>query len=148
MDGQTVFQIDKARPMEILLQIVIWIVEVFGETVLQVLVELIAELFGQVIQRRRTNPEPTSPWVAALGYVVFGAVAGFITLWLVPDLFLKNHAARMANVIFTPIVSGLFMAWVGHWRRRHQGDLIRLDTFGYAYLFALPMALVRFTWGE
>jgi hypothetical protein len=29
-----------------------------------------------------------------------------------------------------------------------EGQLIRLDRFAYGFLFALAMALVRYTWGR
>jgi len=49
-------------------------------------------------------------------------------------------------VIVTPIVAGAAMAVIGSLRRRRGLRLVRLDRFGYAYVFALVMALVRFHW--
>ena len=134
--------------MELIIHILAWIFEIFGELGLQLLTEIVAEVFGHANRRRRPRAEPVAPWLAVVGCVVFGAIAGGISLWLVPELFLKNHWARIANVIVTPLISGVVMAWIGSWRRHHQGDLIRLDTFGYAFCFSLSMALVRFFGGQ
>jgi hypothetical protein len=38
------------------------------------------------------------------------------------------------------------MMQVGKLRERHSQILVGLDRFGYAFTFALAMALVRFVW--
>ena len=84
---------------------------------------------------------------ATIGYVLFGAVAGGLSLWAFPTLFINSHAGRIANVVVTPLISGGCMAAIGAWRRRRDQELIFLDRFAYGYLFALVMALVRLRFG-
>ena len=40
------------------------------------------------------------------------------------------------------------MAQIGRWRDRRGDDRLPLDRFGYAFLFALAMALTRYIWAN
>jgi hypothetical protein len=124
--------------MEDLLEAVL---EIFAEYFFQVVFEILAESgvrsIGEVFQRR------PKPWVAALGYIFLGLIAGWISVWLVPAL-LTSHVLRIANVLLTPILCGLTMSLIGAWRDLRGQERIRLDRFAYGYVFALSVALVRF----
>ena len=85
-----------------------------------------------------------SPWVAALGGIVYGGVIGGISLWIFPVAYLSAPWARILNLAVTPLAAGLAMSLMGAWRRRRGEDLVRLDRFSYGVLFALSTALVRY----
>ena len=55
---------------------------------------------------------------------------------------------RILTLLLVPGLAGLAMNALGAWRLRRDQALIRLDRFGYAYLFALGMSLVRFFWAH
>jgi len=114
---------------------------------LQLCGEFLAELLGRSVREPFRRPQPINPLLAALGYALFGAVAGALSLWLFPALFVASSALRLVNLVVTPLLAGAAMALLGAWRRRHEQATIRLDTFLYGYVFALAMALVRFVWG-
>ncbi len=133
---------------EIIIQIVWWIIQFIGEVLLQAFFEFVAELIGRSVKEPFRRPEPIHPGLAAVGYVVFGATAGGLSLWLLPTLFISAEWLRIANLILTPLVAGLLMERLGAWRKGRDQETIRLDTFAYGFLFALAMALVRFTWGQ
>jgi hypothetical protein len=123
------------------------LLEFFGELLLQVIVELLAE-FGFHIIREPFRKQP-SAWLAALGYALFGAVAGGISLLVAPTLFISAHGARVANVVLTPLIAGATMAVVGKWRRgQEEVPEAWLARFIYGYIFALAMALIRFSFGQ
>lgn len=123
------------------------IVELFGELLLQLCGEYLAELFGRSVRAPFRRPQPPNPLLAALGYALFGAAAGALSLWLFPLLFVSSPTLRLVNLVLTPLLAGAVMALLGAWRRRHEQATIRLDSFLYGYVFALTMALVRFVWG-
>jgi hypothetical protein len=52
------------------------------------------------------------------------------------------------NLFLTPAAVGALMVLLGRARARKGQDLVRLDRFGYAFLFAFVMALVRFMWAR
>ena len=119
--------------------------EIFGELLLQIVFELLAEFGWRVASAPfRKSPHPLA---AGVGYAVFGALAGAISLWMFPRLFIGSHTGRIANVIVTPILSGAAMAALGAWRRRNDRDTVLLDRFAYAFIFAMAMALVRLRFG-
>ncbi len=133
---------------EIIIQIVWWILQFFGELLLQAFGELIAELIGRSVKEPFRRPKPIHPWLAAIGYGIFGAITGAISLWVLPALFISAEWLRIVNLIATPLVAGLMMERLGAWREMKDQETIRLDTFAYGFIFALSMALVRFTWGH
>lgn len=116
--------------------------EFIGEFVLQILFELLAAFglraLGAPFQR------DVSPWLAAPGYALFGAIGGGLSLLVVPALFIASPLLRLVNLVVAPMVAGGAMALLGAWRARHGRRTIRLDRFLYGVLFALAMALVRF----
>lgn len=135
--------------MEILAELVFWLLGLLGELLLQVVFEVLAEFglrsLGEPFRRTR---DATSPWLATLGYTIYGAIAGGLSLLVFPLAVLQNPVARIANLAITPLLSGLAMSLMGAWRRRRGDDLIRLDRFSYGVMFALAMALVRYFFAD
>lgn len=109
------------------------------------LAEALAE-FG-LHSMREPFRTPPKPWLAAIGYAILGTIAGAISLLILPTLFVHSHGLQLMNVVVTPIAAGLAMMAIGAWRRRRDQELIRIDQFAYGYLFALAMALVRYSFG-
>lgn len=114
--------------------------------VLELLLQLVFEVLAELGLRSLSEPfrKPPNPWVAALGYAIFGATAGGISLYVVSDSLIHGETWRWLNLIATPVLAGLAMAALGAWRGRRGQRAIRIDRFSYGYLFALCMALVRF----
>ena len=129
---------------EIIILILRGILQLLGELLLQ----LIVELFGRSLVEPFRRPKPIHPWLAAIGYIIFGAFAGAMSLWLVPALFISAQWLRLVNLFLTPFIAGVLMASLGSWRERNSKQTIRLDSFTYGFLFAFAMAFVRFTWGH
>ena len=118
------------------------LIEFLGEFVLQVLGEALLEIgLHSLAEPFRKEP---NPWLAAVGYTVFGAALGGISLLLSPDYLMANKSLRIANAALSPIAAGLSMAAVGKWRARRGQAVLRIDKFAYGYLFALSLGLVRF----
>jgi multisubunit Na+/H+ antiporter MnhG subunit len=129
--------------MEIIFEILFSFV---GEFIVQVVLEVLAEI--GLHSMRETWRRPPNPWFAAIGYALFGAIAGGLSLLFLPNLLVHSHTLQLVNVILTPFAAGLAMMALGAWRRRRDQETIRLDKFAYGYLFALAMALVRFNFGH
>jgi len=128
--------------MEVLFELLF---EFLGELLLQVLAEVLFEVgLHSLVAPFKRRP---NTYLATIGYVLFGALSGGLSLWVFPSLFIGSHTARIANAIITPIIAGGCMAALGAWRRTRDQELILLDRFAYGYLFALVMALVRLRFG-
>jgi len=118
------------------------LLEFIGEFLLQVMIEALVELgFRALAEPFRQTPNPV---VAAVGHALLGAMAGGLSLWLVPAHFVVQGGWRAANLFFTPIAVGFVMVAMGALRAKRGQSLLRIDRFAYGYLFALGLALVRF----
>lgn len=131
--------------MEFLFEILI---QYGGELLIQLLVEAAAEIgirgLGETLGE--TFAKPKSPVLATFGFALWGLIAGGISLLLFPHSPITDPQWRRINILITPILAGGVMAVIGSLRRRQGLRLVRLDRFGYAYVFALVMALVRLRW--
>ncbi|MCL2657213.1 MAG: hypothetical protein FWD62_07270 [Betaproteobacteria bacterium] len=115
--------------------------ELIGEFLLQIVGEFLIELgFHSFAEPFRREP---NPWLAGLGYALFGAILGGLSLLAFPRNFVPE-AWRIANLIATPLVVGACMALIGKWRARRGDAVLRIDRFAYGYLFALALAAIRF----
>lgn len=125
--------------MEILFE---FLFSFIGEFVLQVLGQLFIEVgLHSLAEPFRKQPKP---WLAAIGYLFFGAAIGGLSLLVFPDYLVASKSLRVANAALSPIAAGLSMAAMGAWRARRGQAVLRIDKFSYGYLFALSMGLVRF----
>ncbi len=127
--------------MEFLFEVLI---QYGGELLLQLLFETAAE--AGLHSMAETFQRPKNPLIATIGFAFWGLVAGGISLLLLPHSPIADPQWRRINLIVTPIVAAGAMAVIGYVRRRKGSRLVRLDRFGYAYVFALVMALVRYRW--
>lgn len=117
------------------------ILQFFGEILLQIFLEALAELgLHSLTEPFRRKPDPG---MAGIGYALFGAALGGISL-LVFRAHFAHGAWRIVNLAVTPVIAGLLMCLAGRWRARRGQALLRIDRFAYGYLFALSLALVRF----
>lgn len=93
------------------------LIQFFGEFMLQAVGEVLLELGLHALAEpfRKT----ANPWLASVGYAIFGAVFGGLSLLAFP-------------------------AGVGAWRARRGESLFRIDRFSYGFLFAGSLAAIRF----
>ena len=112
-----------------------------GEFLLQLVGEALIEIgFHSLAEPFR---RPPNPWLAAIGYALFGAALGGLSLLLFPNNLVQG-ALRVVNLVATPVAVGCVLAGIGAWRARRGQSVLRIDRFSYGYLFALSVALIRF----
>ena len=127
--------------MEFIFEILL---QFLGEILLQVGFEFLAEIGAHGLAD--TLKKPKNPVLSAIGFIVWGAVAGAISLLILPNSVIANPVFRQINVLVTPLVAGGVMMLIGRQRGKRGQSIVRLDRFGYAYAFALAMAVVRYVW--
>jgi hypothetical protein len=91
-----------------------------------------------------TFKKQPNPWLAALGFILFGFLSGGLSLLMLPSNLVPTGMLRVVNLIFTPILVGLCMSVIGGWHTNRGGLVLPIDKFWYGYLFALTVALIRF----
>lgn len=116
--------------------------EILAELLLQIVFEGLAELGVHGV--KDTFRKPRRPFFSTIGFLVWGLLAGGISLWPFPHSFVADKTLRLVNLAITPLLAGLLMLTIGRLRAKRGQELVGLDRFGYAFAFALAMALVRF----
>lgn len=122
------------------------------EIIFEVLFELLFEVIAEIVftfgweglahsMRRRQN---TNPVLAGLGYAIVGALAGGLSLLILPRRLLLVGGVKGASLVLAPLVTGLLMKMYGDFRRQRGQTTTGLATFWGGAIFAFSMALVRF----
>lgn len=132
---------------ELVIQVAGFLLQFLAELVLQIMFGAIAAVIGHSIKEPFRPSQPPRPWLAAIGYGIFGAIAGGLSLWMFPDHFIEKGWLRWVNLLVVPLGTGAALSAIGAWRRHRDMRVIKLDFFGYGYCFALGMTVVRFAWG-
>ena len=123
--------------MEVLLELLLeFLLQIFGELLVDLGLRGLAEPF-----RKR---EGRSSLLALVGYLLFGIIAGGLSLLIFPRSFVRSERMHGINLLVTPLLAGLAMSGLGWLRNRQGKQLIKLDSFSYGFVFALGMALIRF----
>ncbi|SFN17457.1 hypothetical protein SAMN05660284_00746 [Formivibrio citricus] len=121
--------------MEFLLELLLeFVIQIVGEALFELGLHSMSEPFRK----------PPNPRLAAVGYALFGAILGGISLWLFPRHMVASVTWRWINLLVTPTLAGLCMSWIGTWRAKQGQAVLRIDRFSYGFLFAFSLALVRF----
>lgn len=127
-------------------------IEAVFEIVFEILIQGGAEIIAEVVthksrKRRRARgiePKPMNPVVTGILWLAAGALMGAGSLIFFPQSFIHSETLRIANLILTPLVLGAIMALIGRKRLANGEEIVPLDKFSNAALFALGMAAVRF----
>ena len=111
------------------------VVQVFGQALFELGLHGLVEAFDRKKQRH--------PFLAVVGYGLWGAILGGLSLFVLPHSLIQKSALKWFNLICSPVAAGLVMAGIGALRRRRGQYLLRLDSFSYGFLFAMGMAIIR-----
>ena len=131
-----------------MLELLFGLLEVFLEIFFEAAFEFAADFLGALILRGVAAIFDTSefrnPFVACIGYLFLGGVAGGLSLLLFPHPLVHHSRVPGLSVVVSPILAGLGMSLVGTNLRKWNKKAMQIETFGYGFAFALGMALVRF----
>lgn len=138
--------------MEFLAEALFALLQFLGELLLQLVLEALVEMgargVSSIYPSARASPSRLHPALAGFGYAALGAALGALSLYFFPRSLVHAGWLRILTLVVVPVLAGLAMNALGNWRLRHDQNIIRLDRFGYAYLFAFALAAVRFFWAH
>jgi hypothetical protein len=127
--------------LEIIFEIIFqFFVEIFIQVFAEALFELGFYSLAEALNRKRRR----NPFLASIGYLLWGGIIGVITIFFFPTLMIKNPTLRILNLFVSPIIAGFAMSAIGSLRRKRGQDTLRIDSFVYGALFAFGMAIIRF----
>jgi len=127
---------------EILGELALQLFALVARIVVSLLANCIAEMgwagFLHTLQRER------NPVLSTIGFVIWGALAGAVSLWPFPHLVIANHWLSLANLALTPLACAIAATFVGEKLGEYDSRFIERSRFFYAFALAATMALVRF----
>ena len=131
-----------------MIEILFGILELFLGLVLEAAFDFALELVAALIWRGFTavldKTDFENPVVAFIGYSLFGAAVGVISLLFLPHPFVHPSRFHGISLIISPVLGGFGMSCVGWIMRKRNKKVMQLESFGYGFAFALGIALVRF----
>jgi len=129
--------------MEIIFEILGWLLQCVAEILLQVFAEVLVELGVRTLAAPLNKSEP-NPMLIAAGSLIMGAVAGGLSLIAFPMHFIAKPNLRVLNLVLSPLVAGCVMSVAGGWGKEEEEKAVDLYRFLRGFLFALGMSLVRY----
>jgi hypothetical protein len=129
---------------ELLSGLLSMIAEVLFEAFLQIIMEFLAVL---LLRGARTAFSaitrlglPVSVFVSG----ILGLVAGILSLFVFPHTFVHPSRVHGISLLISPLLTGLFMWWVGGSLRMRGKNPAEIESFACGFVFALGMALIRY----
>jgi hypothetical protein len=109
------------------------------ESAAAALVDLAARALIKVFPKSHARPE-----FALVAYALLGAEAGGLSVLIVAHPVFRSSKFHGVNVLVSPLVTGVVMAFIGSTVRKRGKQITRIESFAYGYAFAFGMALVRY----
>ncbi|HEV2836105.1 MAG TPA: hypothetical protein VGW58_12345 [Pyrinomonadaceae bacterium] len=121
-----------------------FIILVVFEFLLEVAGELMLELGLRSLGETIVSREHRNPLLAGIGYALLGLIGGGLSLLFFPNAFARSEALHGISLLIAPVLTGLAMAGLGWLWEKKGRQRLPIDSFAYGFIFALPMAIVRF----
>src|SRR5882724_9530453 len=103
---------------EILGFILEFILDLFGDVLLQLLFGAVGEAGAHLLGHLMGEPQRVRPGAAALGYLLLGGAAGGLSLFPFPSPLVHPSRRHGISLLVAPAVTGLVMHTLGTIRRR------------------------------
>lgn len=113
-----------------------FVLEIASEVVLDLLTRAGAAVFESELPFHRIGT-----WFAS-GF--YGVLAGAISIAAFPHPVFRASKVHGISLVVSPVLTGGVMSGVGNLLRRRGKRVVQIETFPYAFAFALGMAFVRF----
>lgn len=126
--------------MEIILELLF---QFFGELLLQLIASGLGLVGEHAVQPYRRS-RPRSPAASIVSHLLIGAALGGLSLLFLRHSLVHSELGRVATLFGAPAVAGVISAGIGMLLKRTGKDIVPLERFGYAYLFAFSISAVRF----
>lgn len=133
---------------EILVQLLLGLLEILFEVLLEFAGGAVLDLLSRAALDVFKPDEPRHPIGTFSGCGILGALAGAGTLAIFPHPLFHQSRFHGISLIISPLVTGIGMSVLGSMLRRRGKRVVQIESFPYAFAFALGMALVRFAYAS
>ena len=129
---------------ELLAGVIAAIVEVLFESVIEIGCAGAASLLTRAVSKLFKTISDLNPIATAFALGMLGLLVGFLSVVAYPHPFVHPSRLHGVSVIVSPLITGFVMSQLGRLLRNHGGRVTPVESFGYGFVFAFAMALVRF----
>ena len=129
---------------DLLVALLEFLLELLLEVALQAAAEGLFAMLFTAIAEVFSPEEFRQPLVASIGYLLLGSATGGLSLIWFPFPLVHPSRFHGISLIISPVITGSAMALLGSILRGRGKRTINLESFGYGFVFALGMAIIRF----
>lgn len=129
---------------DLLLELLGWILELLLEALFDYLIAGFADLILRSMGEMFEKLTAQNPKLASVGYLIVGLMCGGLSLLVFPHRLLHPTRMHGASLLISPILAGLMMAATGAILRGRDKKSTQFESFGYGFLLAFGVALIRF----
>lgn len=116
--------------------------EILFELLVEVIGQLVFELLGETAEHSFGRRRPTNKWVAYVGCIILGSLAGWLTTIIFPEPLLVRQITGI-SVLLTPLVTASLMYLLGLWLPQRAAKPGTLTCFSGAWIFATAFSAIR-----
>ena len=87
-------------------------------------------------------------WAVLFLYFLIGSGVGWVSVLILPSMWLHSSGLRIANLLIAPLTAGLIGVLSSRWFYRNRSDVEPKDHFLPGFLFSFAVAAVRFAFIE
>jgi hypothetical protein len=120
------------------------IAEVLFEAIFEIAFEGLASLLIRAIATFLKTVSGVKPVATTLAHLMLGALVGFLSAVAYPHPLIHPSRFHGVSVIASPLITGMVMSQLGRLLRNLGKRVMPIESFGYGFVFAIAMALVRF----
>jgi hypothetical protein len=120
------------------------IAEALAEVFLETAVGLVISIFLRTSRRLFSAILKLDPILTTFSLAILGAASGILSVLILPHPLIHPSPVHGTSLLISPIVTGFVMSQIGRGLRRRGRQSTQIESFGYGFVFALAMALVRF----
>jgi len=129
---------------DLLLAVLSAFAELLFEVLFQVVLEEMVALVLRSVRNLFEESNTINPILAGAGYFLLGTLLGIASLRLFPHPLVHPSRFHGISLVISPLVTGLIMSQLGGLLRRKGKQSVRIESFGYGFIFALGLAIIRF----
>lgn len=124
------------------------ILEPLLEAVFEFLAAALADVSLRFLGELFEPPETQNSYLATIGHAVFGLALGGLSLVFFPHRLAHPSKIHGVSLIISPVIAGSLLSLTGALLRKRDKKAMQIESFGYGFVFAFGIALVRFLFAK
>jgi hypothetical protein len=129
---------------DVIIEVIGMLLEPLLEALFEFLAAAMADMFLRSLGEIFAPPEAQNSFLATLGHAMFGLALGGLSLVVFPYRLVHPSKIHGASLVISPVITGALLSWTGALLRKQGKKAMQIESFGYGFVFALGIALIRF----